>query len=60
MHPHPDLLCLAAGFQFATNVIDEGVRAAEVAAEAGATWLDLNCGCPIYEVRGAGGLLCPC
>ncbi len=40
-----------AGFQFATNVIDEGVRAAEAAAAAGADWVDLNCGCPIYEVR---------
>lgn len=48
---HCSLLRLGCpGFQFATNVIDEGVRAAELAAEAGASWVDLNCGCPIYEV----------
>jgi len=36
------------GLQFATNNIGEGVRAAELAAAAGAAWVDLNCGCPIY------------
>ncbi|GAB4817554.1 hypothetical protein N2152v2_004600 [Parachlorella kessleri] len=47
------------GFQFATNVIEEGVRAAEAAAAAGANWVDLNCGCPIYEAtrRGLGAAL---
>ena len=36
-----------AGFQIATNQISEGVAAAKMAAENGASWLDLNCGCPI-------------
>lgn len=36
------------GFQIATNNIGEGVSAGKMAAEAGAAWLDLNCGCPIY------------
>jgi len=36
------------GFQIATNNIGEGVGAGKMAAEAGAAWLDLNCGCPIY------------
>ncbi len=37
-----------AGFQIATNQISEGVAAAKMAAENGASWLDLNCGCPIH------------
>ncbi|KAL4424986.1 hypothetical protein ABPG77_002871 [Micractinium sp. CCAP 211/92] len=47
------------GVQIATNVIDEGVRAGEMAAEAGADFLDLNVGCPIYEAtrRGLGAAL---
>lgn len=36
------------GFQMATNVIDEGIGAAKLAYESGASWVDLNCGCPIY------------
>lgn len=49
----------AAGVQIATNQISEGVRAGEAAAEAGADWLDLNVGCPIYEAtrRGLGAAL---
>ena len=39
-----------AGFQIATNAIDEGIRASQMAAEAGADWLDLNCGCPIHGI----------
>jgi len=47
------------GVQIATNVIDEGVKAGLMAAEAGADWVDLNCGCPIYEAtrRGLGSAL---
>lgn len=37
-----------SGFQIATKQISEGVKAAVLAAEAGASWIDLNCGCPIY------------
>lgn len=40
-----------AGVQIATKQIDEGIAAGLMAAEAGATWLDLNCGCPIYGTR---------
>lgn len=47
------------GVQIATKVIDEGVRAIEMAQEHGASWADLNCGCPIYEAtrRGLGSAL---
>ena len=41
-----ELFC--KGLQVATNTIAEGVGAAKMAADAGCTWLDLNCGCPIY------------
>lgn len=36
------------GLQIATNNIAEGVASAHMAADAGAQFLDLNCGCPIY------------
>ena len=39
------------GIQIATNAIHEGLAAAKLAAEAGASWIDLNCGCPIYGER---------
>lgn len=47
------------GVQIATNDVDEGRRATAMAAEAGADWVDLNCGCPIYEAtrRGLGSAL---
>mmetsp|Transcript_18554 Transcript_18554/g.27163 ORF Transcript_18554/g.27163 Transcript_18554/m.27163 type:complete len:474 (+) Transcript_18554:38-1459(+) len=47
------------GVQIATNQIDEGVNAIALAAEAGADFVDLNCGCPIYEAtrRGLGSAL---
>ena len=47
------------GVQIATNEIDEGVAAAKMAAASGADWVDLNCGCPIYEAtrRGLGAAL---
>ncbi|KAK9810018.1 hypothetical protein WJX72_003455 [[Myrmecia] bisecta] len=47
------------GVQIATNNIGEGVKAGELAAASGARWLDLNCGCPIYEAsrRGLGAVL---
>ena len=47
------------GLQIATNVIDEGIKAGMMAAEAGADWVDLNCGCPIHEAtrRGLGSAL---
>ena len=47
------------GAQIATNSIAEGAAAAEAAARAGATWVDLNCGCPTRDVlrRGLGAAL---
>jgi len=47
------------GVQIATNDLEEGVRAAKLAAEAGADFVDLNCGCPIHEAtrRGLGSAL---
>ena len=35
--------------QIATNGVEEGRAAVAMAAAAGADWVDLNCGCPIYE-----------
>ena len=37
------------GVQIATNSIEEGLAAARIVAESGADFIDLNCGCPIYE-----------
>lgn len=34
----------AFGVQFATNNIAEGTKICELAAENGASWVDLNCG----------------
>ena len=47
------------GVQLATNTVDEGVKAAKLAADAGARFVDLNCGCPIHEAtrRGLGSAL---
>jgi tRNA-dihydrouridine synthase 3 len=47
------------GVQIATNLIDEGVKSIQMAKNAGADWVDLNCGCPIYEAtrRGLGSSL---
>ena len=47
------------GFQIATKSSDEALRAAELAVKEGASWIDLNCGCPIYEAtrRGLGAAM---
>jgi len=47
------------GFQIATKSSEEAIRAIALAEEGGATWVDLNCGCPIYEAtrRGLGAEL---
>jgi tRNA-dihydrouridine synthase 3 len=47
------------GVQIATNVISEGAAAAKLARDAGASWLDLNVGCPIHEAsrRGLGAVM---
>lgn len=47
------------GVQIAAKSADEGVAAGMLAAEAGADFVDLNCGCPIHEAtrRGLGSVL---
>jgi len=47
------------GLQIATNNVSEGLAAARLAADAGAAFIDLNCGCPIFEAtrRGLGSAL---
>ena len=47
------------GIQFATNNIEEGCNAIKLAADSGADFCDLNCGCPIFEAtrRGLGSSL---
>jgi tRNA-dihydrouridine synthase 3 len=47
------------GVQIATNQVDEGVKAMQMAYDSGADFVDLNCGCPIYEAtrRGLGSSL---
>lgn len=47
------------GFQFATKSSDEALRSIQLAKSEGATWADLNCGCPIYEAtkRGLGAAM---
>ena len=43
------------GAQIATNQISEGVAACVLAEEAGAAWVDLNCGCPILRENQSSG-----
>ena len=45
--------------QIATNSIDEATVAIRYAKECGASFVDLNCGCPIYETtrRGLGAAM---
>ena len=47
------------GVQIATNRVEEGCQAIAEAAKAGADFVDLNCGCPIFEAtrRGLGSSL---
>ena len=47
------------GVQIATNDAEEGRRAVRLAADAGADFVDLNCGCPIHEAtrRGLGSAM---
>jgi len=47
------------GVQIATNNVQEGCDAIREARNAGADFVDLNCGCPIYEAtrRGLGSSL---
>jgi tRNA-dihydrouridine synthase 3 len=51
-HPSEKLF----GVQLAAKSIDEGSRAAQIAVERGADFIDINCGCPIHDTvrRGLG------
>lgn len=57
--PSKDTTTTTFGVQIATNCVDEGVAAMKLAQEAGADFVDLNCGCPIHEAvrRGLGSAL---
>ncbi|GLC44902.1 hypothetical protein PLESTB_001687100 [Pleodorina starrii] len=47
------------GFQVACKTIADGIAASKLAKEAGAQFLDINCGCPIHEAtrRGMGSAM---
>lgn len=48
LRKHDDETCFGA--QIAAMRIDDAVRAGEVAVANGASWVDLNCGCPIHDI----------
>lgn len=51
-HPSEKLF----GAQLAAKSIEEGTRAAQIALDRGADFIDINCGCPIHDTvrRGLG------
>lgn len=48
LRKHPDETCFGA--QIAASRADDALVAGNAAAERGAAWVDLNCGCPIHDV----------
>lgn len=48
LRKHDDESCFGA--QIAAMRIDDAVRAGEEAVARGASWVDLNCGCPIHDI----------
>jgi tRNA-dihydrouridine synthase 3 len=54
---HPDEACF--GVQIASSKASDAIAAGRAAVERGASWVDLNCGCPIHDVvkRGMGAVL---
>ena len=48
LRKHDDEACFGA--QIAAMRIDDAVRAGESAVERGASWVDLNFGCPIHDI----------
>jgi len=48
LRKHPDETCF--GVQLATSRADDAIAAAKEAVERGASWIDLNCGCPIHDI----------
>ncbi len=57
LRKHPDETCFGA--QIAASKPADAIAAGLAAAERGASWVDLNCGCPIHDVvkRGMGATL---
>lgn len=57
LRKHPEETCF--GVQLAANEGTEGLVAAQRAVDAGAAWVDINCGCPIHDTvkRGLGAQL---
>lgn len=57
LRKHPDESCFGA--QIAASRPAEAIAAGLAAVERGASWVDLNCGCPIHDVvkRGMGATL---
>ena len=48
LRKHEDEKCFGA--QIAAMRIDDAVRAGAEAVDRGASWIDLNCGCPIHDI----------
>lgn len=48
LRKHPDETCFGA--QIAASRAPDAIAAGNAAVERGATWVDLNCGCPIHDV----------
>lgn len=57
LRKHPDETCFGA--QIAASRPGDAIAAGNAAVERGASWVDLNCGCPIHDVvkRGMGATL---
>ena len=57
LRKHPSEGCF--GVQIAAGKADVAIAAAQTAVERGASFIDLNCGCPIHDVikRGMGAAL---
>jgi len=57
LRKHPDETCF--GVQIAASKAPDAITAGLAAVERGASWIDLNCGCPIHDTvrRGMGATL---
>ena len=57
LRKHPDETCFGA--QIAASKASDAIAAGTAAAERGASWVDLNCGCPIHDIvrRGMGATM---
>lgn len=57
LRKHPEETCFGA--QIAASRPADAIAAGNAAAERGAAWVDLNCGCPIHDIvkRGMGATM---